>query len=324
MTKLQVRIITALILTSFFYILACNEHKSSTDNVPDPRVERGRYLAETVASCMHCHSNRDFTRFAGPIDEKTKGMGGVSYPRFGTLFSSNITPDSATGIGSWTDDEIARAISMGIAKNGDTLYPIMPYAEYNTMSKEDVYSIVAYLRTLKPIHNEVPARKLNSFASIERDVFTFHPMASIDTQQWNDPVKKGEYLVAIGACRSCHTPRLENERFDTTAYFTGGDGMGKKFGFTVISPNITPDSATGIGGWSEKMFVERFVQYRDTAAFQHNPGRFNTLMPWEMLSHMSDADIRAIYKYLRTLKPVHHIIDKWPQPKEGPPTAKKV
>jgi len=89
-------------------------------------------------------------------------MGGVGYPKFGVLFSSNITPDSATGIGSWTDDEIARAIALGIRKNGDTLFPIMPYYEYNKMSKEDIYSIVAYLRTLKPIANKIPDRKLKT------------------------------------------------------------------------------------------------------------------------------------------------------------------
>src|SRR5687767_9758810 len=133
-------------LTTFFCIVflllifSCHHRSASpvTTVADNSRVERGKYLVETVGSCMHCHSQRDFNRFSGPIKEETKVMGGVAYPKFGVLYSSNITPDSATGIGSWTDDEIARAIALGIRKNGDTLFPIMPYYEYNKMSKDDI------------------------------------------------------------------------------------------------------------------------------------------------------------------------------------------
>lgn len=298
------------------YLVSCNSASTKVDkeitNSKKEQIERGRYLAETAGSCMHCHSDRDFTRFAGPIDESSKGKGGVSYPRFGTLFSSNITPDSATGIGSWTDDEIARAIAFGIGKDGDTLYPIMPYYEYNKLTKEDVYSIVAYLRTLKPISNKIPERKLKSFASIERGQFHF--------TSWEDhpghpktELENGEYLTAVGACKSCHTPRTDDERFDTSAYFSGGDQMGKKFGFIVNSPNITPDPETGIGNWSENAFIEKFEQYRDSSSFLHNPGKYNTLMPWEMLSHMKKEDLRAIYTYLKAQKPIVHPVQKWPK-----------
>lgn len=307
-------IVTICIISGIAALIACNNvpaNTNTTNFTNQDKIERGRYLAETVASCMHCHSERDFTRFAGPIKEETKGMGGVSYPRFGVLYSSNITPDSATGIGTWTDDEIARAIAYGINREGDTLYPIMPYFEYNKMSKEDIYSIVAYLRTLKPITNKVPERKLNDFASIERNQFQFSAIEDHKTPASDNKLQTGEYLSAIGACRACHTPRLENERFDTTGYFSGGDHMGKKFGFTVASSNISPDKATGIGNWNESTFLEKFHYFRDTSAFKTNPGRFNTLMPWEMLAQIKDDDLKSIYAYLQSLKPIEHSVEKW-------------
>lgn len=292
-----------------------SEKKSNKNKSLNAKVERGRYLVETAGSCMHCHSQRDFPRFAGPIKEDTKGMGGVSYPRFGTLYSSNITPDSATGIGAWTDDEIARAIAFGIRKNGDTLFPIMPYFEYNKMCREDIYSIVAYLRTLKPIANKVPERKLKVSAGAERDFFHYSSLAEHQLPAETDQVQTGKYLVAISACRACHTPRTDDERFDTVRYFGGGDGMGKKFGFTVFSSNISPDTATGIGNWTEDAFLNKFKLYRQPQAYNYDAGKHNTLMPWEMLAKMKDEDIKAIYAYLRTVRPIANKVEKWPDQK---------
>lgn len=298
---------------------ACQgHHKTSAQNTPEKDhaagvdLERGRYLVETVGNCMHCHSQRDFTKFSGPIIDETKGAGGVAYPKFGTLFSPNITPDSATGIGAWTDDEIARAITQGISRNGDTLFPIMPYYEYNKMCREDVYSIVAYLRTMKPVVNKIPARKLKSPAGPERRQFEF---ADINTNKLPSPadtVESGRYLAAVGACVSCHTPKTEEDHFIKDEYYAGGDMMGKKFGFIVNSTNITPDTATGIGNWSKDAFIEKFESYRNPGAYSHDPGKFNTIMPWTILSGIKENDLSAIYAYLRTIKPVKNKVEKWP------------
>lgn len=260
---------------------------------------------------MHCHSQRDFTKFSGPIKEETKGMGGVGYPKFGVLFSSNITPDSATGIGSWTDDEIARAIALGIRKNGDTLFPIMPYYEYNKMSKEDIYAIVAYLRTLKPIPNKIPERKLKVPAGPERDRFAFSPIGEKTKPASKDSILTGEYLANIGACVSCHTPKTDDDHLIADSSYAGGDVMGQKFGFHVTSPNITPDGPSGIGSWTQASFLSKFTSFRQSSSYDFDPGKRNTIMPWLMLSQMKDEDIKAIYDYLRSLKPIKHPVVKW-------------
>lgn len=312
------KILSLILLAGLVCFFACKNSDTSTPSTAGKAqstgidAERGRYLVETVGNCMHCHSQRDFKQFSGPVKEDTKGMGGVAYPRFGMLYSSNITPDSATGIGAWTDDEIARAITQGISKNGDTLFPIMPYYEYNKMCREDVYSIVAYLRTLKPVVNKIPARKLKTPAGPERRQFEFTDINNNKRPDPSDTVSTGRYLVAVGACISCHTPKTDDDHFIKDQYYSGGDMMGQKFGFHVNSTNITPDSATGIGSWSKEGFIDKFVAYRNPGAYSHDPGRFNTMMPWTILSGIKENDLAAIYAYLRTLKPIHNKVDKWP------------
>ncbi|MDP4262912.1 MAG: cytochrome c [Bacteroidota bacterium] len=311
-----------IMIAGLLYTCSCNSNDKTSKEATqkkgsaNARLERGRYLVETVGSCMHCHSQRDFTKFSGPVKEETKGMGGVGYPIFGTLYSSNITPDTATGIGRWTDDEIVRAITLGIRKNGDTLFPIMPYYEYNKMSKEDAFSIVAYLRSLKPVVNKIPERKLKSPAGPEHDLFEY---ASLDNNQpppANDSIQTGKYLAAVGGCITCHTPKTDDERFEKDKYYGGGDGMGRKFGFQVYSSNITPDTATGIGNWTEKSFLDKFKSFRNPQAYSYDPGKHNTLMPWIMLAQMKDEDIKAIYAYLRTVKPIRNKVEKWPPEKK--------
>ena len=152
------------------YFTACKNGKSASQatNKEDSLkkvLERGSYLTNRVAGCIDCHSKRDFTKYSGPVIPGTEGGGGLVFDQKlamipGTLYGRNITPDPETGIGTWTDDEILRAMTQGISKNGDTLFPLMPYPNYNHMAKEDLLSIIAYIKTLKPIKNKVPARQL--------------------------------------------------------------------------------------------------------------------------------------------------------------------
>jgi mono/diheme cytochrome c family protein len=307
-------------ITSLLFCACNNNDKTATGTTQQDsihaKLERGRYLVETAGSCMHCHSQRDFTKFAGPVKEETKGMGGIAYPIFGELYSSNITPDTATGIGGWTDDEIVRAITQGIRKKGDTLFPIMPYYEYNKMSKEDAYSIAAYLRSLKPIVNKIPGRKLRHPAGPEHDLFEYASLENNHQPSANDHMEYGKYLVAIGGCITCHTAKTDDERYIKDKYYAGGDGMGRKFGFTVNSSNITPDTATGIGSWTEQNFLEKFKSFRNPQTYSYDPGKHNTLMPWIMLAQMKDDDIKAIYGYLRTIQPISNKVEKWPADKK--------
>lgn len=172
MRKIFALVAIVAAVASVTYFTACNNNKKEEPQANNNQdslqkvIARGEYLANHVAACLHCHSQRDFTKFAGPTVPGTEGEGGEVFSHDmldaipGIIYARNITPDPETGIGTWTDDDILKAITQGINKNGDTLFPLMPYANFNHMAKSDLMSIIAYLHTLKPIKNKVPDRKL--------------------------------------------------------------------------------------------------------------------------------------------------------------------
>ncbi len=313
--------ICAVIITAA-YFSACRNKKSET-KVSDNRdsvkkvLERGEYLANHVANCIDCHSKRDFTKFSGPIIPGTEGGGGFVFDNKlaglpGTIYGRNITPDNETGIGTWTDDDILRAVTQGINKKGDTLFPIMPYIQFNRMAKDDLMSIVAYIRTLKPIRNVVPPRQLMI------PIAMAYPgpvlQASVDANvrpPESDKIKYGEYLASMADCLVCHSPQTQQGP-DMTKMFAGGFAFNVGT-FKVVSANITPDSATGIGTWNEEQFLNKFTQYREEKNYNFNPGKENTVMPLTTLAGIKDEDLKAIYAYLKTVKPVHNKIEKYPK-----------
>jgi hypothetical protein len=264
---------------------------------------------------MDCHSQRDFTKYSGPPAPGSEGGGGMLFgPKFGLpgmIYGKNITSDTATGIGSWTDDEILRAMTQGISKKGDTLFPIMPYPNFNRMAKSDLMSIIAYIRTLKPIKNTVPARQLFVPIGMVYPGKILQP--SVDSNMAppaSDIVKYGGYLTMLADCGTCHSP-LTPQGPDHSRMFAGGYifdlGSNK-----VASANITPDS-TGIGGWSEERFMSKFTTYRDSTHVNRDPGNQNTIMPLALYSGMKDEDIKAIYAYLRTVAPIKNVVEKFPK-----------
>lgn len=317
--------VPALCLVLFFaslsFFSSCNNEDKTASATPagnedsvKKMVERGKYLAHHVTICMDCHSQRDFSQFSGPIKEGTEGMGGETFnEKFGipgVVYARNITPDTANGIGKWTDDEIARAITKGISRNGDTLFPLMPYPNYNTMSREDIYSIIAYIRTLKPNNNKVPARKLMIPLSLAYPPLRSPSLDSNRKPDVSDIVKYGGYMWNASACMNCHTP-MDKNGFVMSKMMAGGE----KFdvgSFVVSSANLTPDTATGIGKWTEQMFLDKFKNYRDKAAYSSNPGKNNSIMPWTMYANMDDFDLKAIFRFLQTLPPVNNKVDKYP------------
>ena len=313
-------LVFVLVLFSFF--ISCNNSSENTatantgnEDSVKKMVERGKYLAHHVSLCMDCHSQRDFNQFSGPPVDGTEGMGGEAFGEKigvpGTVYTKNITPDTVNGIGKWTDDEIARAITEGINKNGDTLFPIMPYPHYNGMSKEDVYSIITYIRTLKPNSNKVPDRKLMIPASMAYPPLQSASLESNMKPDVSDMVKYGGYMLNSAACMDCHTP-MEKGQFVMSKFMAGGRTFDMGI-FKVTSGNITPDSVTGIGKWTEAMFLDKFKNYRDKAAYSTNPGKNNSIMPWTMYANMDDFDIKAIYRYLRTLPAVNNLVEKYPK-----------
>ena len=125
-------------------------------------MERGRYLVENLVGCLDCHSERDRAKHEAPLVSGALGAGAV-LPIVGfrgQIAPPNITPDRETGVGSWTDDQLARAIREGIGHNGQALFYLMPYESYSHLSDEDLASVVVYLRSLKPIHHVVPPTQI--------------------------------------------------------------------------------------------------------------------------------------------------------------------
>lgn len=274
-------------------------------------VERGRYLANSVNVCMDCHSTRDWSHFAGPADTTTWGKGGEAFTQLfgfpGSYYARNITP---AGIGNWTDGEVYRAITSGVSKDGSPLFPVMPHPNYGQMATEDIYSIIAYLRTLKPIENKVPASAsdfpMNFIINTIPKPATPQPIPNKA-----DKVEYGKYLLNAAACGECHTKQEKGQKIAGMEY-AGGFEFPINTG-VVRSSNITADKETGIGDWSEEAFVNRFKMYADSS---YSPPKiegntFNTIMPWMMYSKMTREDLAAIYAYLQTTTPIKNTVVKF-------------
>lgn len=274
-------------------------------------IERGRYLANSVSACMDCHSTRDWSKFAGPPDTTTWGKGGEIFDQKfgfpGAFYSKNITP---AGIGTWTDGEVYRAITSGVSKDGSALFPVMPHPNYGKMATEDIYAIIAYLRTLKPINNTVP-QSVPDFPMnfiINTIPVKPNPQAIPDTAS---KIAYGQYLLNAAACAECHTKQSKGQKVPGMDY-AGGFEFPIATG-VVRSSNITPDKETGIGYWSEEAFINRFKMYADSnyTPATVGPNEFNTIMPWSMYASMKREDLAAIYAYLQTVAPAPNMVVKF-------------
>lgn len=280
------------------------------------RIERGRYLANAVTICMDCHSIRDWSKFSGPIAPGTLGQGGerfdhsVGFP--GIYYSKNITP---AGIARYTDGELYRVITTGVNKDGRAMFPVMPYSHYGKMDDEDIYSIIAYLRTLQPIDNPVE----ESVSDFPMNIILNTIPVKGTPEKRPDPVDKvayGKYLVNAAACIECHT-QVDKGQVIPELAFSGGREFAFPDGSIVRSVNITTDPDTGIGKWTEEYFINRFKMYADSSYTPPSvkPGEFNTIMPWVMYASMTTEDLSAIFAYLKTLPPRKNMVVKF-QPSE--------
>lgn len=269
----------------------------TVDRSPET-VERGRYLFHHAARCVSCHSRRDWTHYSAPVKQGGIGGGGEN---LGTadrpVAASNITPFA---LGDWTDGEILQAIACGVDRDGRPLSPVMPYAVYGRMPDDDLEAIVAYVRSLDPVDS---ASRPNRFGPVEELRLRFLPRdRSPRPPADGDPVSRGEYLADIAGCRACHTPRQGDRPLEGQA-FAGGRLLPYPGG-AVFSANITPDVDDGIGFYGEDDFVALFRAYATERA-RRMPlrGGRNTVMPWTDFAGLGEADLRALWAYLRTVPP---------------------
>lgn len=276
----------------------------------DALKQRGAYLAEHVAVCVDCHSERDFGLFTGPSRPGTRGAGGERFGHevgvAGNVYSRNITP---AALGDWTDGELIRAMTTGVSRDGTALFPIMPYLNYGHLCERDVDAIVTYVRGLEPVPNQVPERELDfPLNLIVRTLPT--AAAPVACPEPSDGVRYGEYLTTMASCGDCHTPRKNNAP-DPDKLFAGGAPMPLPNGSIVRPANLTPH-ATGLGSWTKEAFVQRFRSMaQPNVATPVSSSSFNTVMPWTMYAGMTEQDLGAIYDYLRTLPPVENRVEKF-------------
>jgi len=276
------------------------------------RLERGRYLAEGVLGCFECHSQRDWTLAGAPAIQATKG-GGAVFPDEnvpGRIVAPNISPDPETGAGSWTDDIFARAIREGIGHDGRALFPIMPYQGFRNLSDEDLASVIVYVRSIPAVRNKLPKTEIAFPANLMiRDVP--RPLtAPVMTPAFSDQAQRGAYMVKLAGCTDCHTPSVKGQPI-AGLEFAGGSRFEGPWG-EVSSTNLTPDPS-GIPYYDEAMFLKTIRTGRVGAR------ALSPLMPWQIYRNMNDEDLKSIFAYLKTLKPVSHRIDNG-----EPPTFCKV
>jgi len=261
----------------------------------DPAViDRGRYLVEGPAHCSECHGTpgaRGVPERGGPL------AGGFAFQLpVGTFYVPNITPDPETGIGRHTDAELARALRHGVMPDGKVMLPFMPFAN---LCDDDLTAVLSYLRAQKPVKHEVPEHEMNALGKVVA-AYVLEPKGP------SEPIRKsvtpeataayGRYLTHnVGNCIACHTKMDMRTGAFAGPIFGGGaehqsmTNPAERF----VSPNLTPDPRWGwLNGWSEDSFVARFQAGR---VHEHSP------MPWEAFQGMSETDLRAIYRYLKTL-----------------------
>lgn len=274
------------------------------------RLERGKYLTENVMGCFYCHSERDW-QAAGAIPIEAKKGGGAHFSGGpGELYAPNISPDKETGLGAWSDDELARAIREGVSRDGRALFPIMPYTNYRQMSDEDLAAIIVYLRSIPPVHNSLPKSKLIFPLSLLVNTMPQPVAAPVAAPDLSTPVKRGTYLATLSSCNDCHTPQNRGQAIPGMM-LAGGFKLTEPSG-EIVSTNITPDPS-GISYYDEALFLDVM------RTGQVKARKLNPTMPWSLYGKMTDDDLKALFAYLRSVPAVSHRVDN-----AEPPTPCKL
>ena len=254
-------------------------------------VERGAYLAK-AADCMACHTTQGGKPYAGGL--------GFKLP-FGTLYSTNITPDKDTGIGDYSDQDFLNAVHRGVRRDGARLYPAMPFVSYTYMTDADALAIKAYLFSLPPVHAAAPDNTLafpfnqrwamNFWSAVFNSDTRFEPDTS-QSPEWN----RGAYLAeALAHCGECHTPRNLAFALDNRLKFAGAVTAGWR------AFNISSDKATGIGSWRDDDLIS-YLSIGHAAGHGTAAGPMGEAVD-RSFSQLTPEDVRAVVAYLRTVPP---------------------
>ena len=317
-----------VILFGGFVLLKVVQWRPTYPDVAKPAIEasddpaviaRGEYLVHSVMHCAACHTPAQTYTGSAP-GEKLALVGGHEWHMgpLGTIRSTNITPDEETGIGKYTDAELARAIRHGVGKDDRGLLFMMSVGGH---SDEDLTAVISYLRTTEPVKNEVPESEVGVMGKVLFQTAMAFFAAPHDYSDMTPPfvkegetsIERGKYLAEGPAfCNGCHTqieadgaqikivePKFAGRRDPDFPDET-------EEGYTFYAPNLTQHATGIINGWSKDQFITRV---RNGRVYAGSP------MPWESYRNMTDADLESIYMYLTSLEPADNDI--------GPTRAKK-
>jgi mono/diheme cytochrome c family protein len=277
-------ILRSLILCSAFALPA-----QATEPSPDT-IQRGRALV-IAGDCASCHSGDPAKPFAGGKRIDTP---------FGAIFSPNITPDRDTGIGAWSETDFYRALRLGVAPDGSRYYPAFPYPNFSKLTRDDILAIRAYLGTLAPISNKAPPPRLAfplNFRVVMRvwNFLFFRPGILTPDQQKGADWNRGRYLVeGLGHCGACHTPKNMMGADKRGASYAGG-AIGGYF-----APRLDGAARGGLKSWSVDELAEYLQSGRNGKS---HAGGLMAEVVVNSTAKMSDADVKAIAVYLKSLPP---------------------
>jgi mono/diheme cytochrome c family protein len=261
-------------------------------------IARGKHLVYVTAHCPECHYQpKDSANMANGEEIALAGGGfPFTFPG-GKFYSANISSDPETGIGKFTDQEIARTLRYGVKRNGKVLIPAM---EFQNISDEDLLAIVSYLRTIPPVNYKVPEHDFNLLgkgilAFLIRPEF---PRATPPSKIVAEPTAEyGRYIATeLSNCKGCHTERDRNTGAYIGEELAGGPVEIVDGNRVLVAPNLTPDEKTGhIYNWTFEQFKSRFSQGKLIR---------QSVMPWGQFKNLDETELMAIWKYLHSVKPV--------------------
>lgn len=278
-------------------------HASSDPSI----VARGEYLVYGPGHCIECHgSSNSLAQLAAGVKEPLSGGLRLGLGPLGEVYARNLTPDRDTGIGRYSDAEIARMMRWAVRPDGrSTVEPLMPFGN---MSQDDLVAVISFLRAQPAVRNAVPPNQWTMMGKVVRSVSpVFKPRTAIDppavapAQQATKA--RGEYLSRyVSNCVGCHTPRDQNTFAATGPEFSGGfelepiEGPGIDRNVWYRTPNLTPKDGSALMKFPDR---ETFI-----ARFQKGGRQFaGSVMPWEAFARMSTEDLGAVYEFLRSLPP---------------------
>jgi len=272
-----------------------------------PPLERGRYLVTTILACGNCHTPKDADGRAIGGRELAGGGVGFDIPPYAGV-AANITPDRETGIGAWSDAEIKRAITHGARPArgplaGKPLAAPMAVNFLKALLPGDLDAVVAYLRSLPPVRNALPAPVYR--APVERESFAVADRGFSEADL-NDTVRRGAYLATIGHCLECHTPMDKGALLLDSALGAGGrpflplfvKGLPARW-TGAVSRNLTSHRELGLGAWSDAE-IKRAI----TQGIGRDGRRLAEPMAFAWYAGIRADDLDAIVAYLRTLPPL--------------------